>query len=506
MAYIFDNKDTVIEYLRQLEFTVGEEYNHYVVPHHSYTTRFDIFYNSENVGYVENEYLTDNSSNNWVIHIPTEKRAYLEAKQKGLYAAIFDLPNESDGDIDKKYYIEPKAFTRIITKRYDNSAIQVDANGPGAFVGLKFNNDFVNLEKTEVSLGSTQVNITIDLKKFAQALKYTFTEIAGALPRGVVTEPQGISVKNCHVYPSMIVATDGNSRPDWVSNEEITVGKAGSAANADMLGFKRPEEYVTYANISSDIASYFENSYEYGFRTLYDMNSGKYSVYTRAYKVHLLGDVSGEAEVTNFNDIDIYCKIANKGMDDEDTPPEKYEWRSTDSVKFSTRTFTINNMDIVEEDGNVIFNIPENGNYIFRVNQETVLSMVEGSGNDIAELFDSDPNYEYKDGDLVGIGVDGLVRPFSEGDVEYIGVVSLTPSTILGGTLEKGSKIPVAIAGRKSCWVKGTKVVPGRRIIADEEFGMFRVCDKLFDTEYNGIVIKVQEVTDTDSLCYILLK
>ena len=463
MAYIFDNKDTVIEYLRQLEFTVGEEYNHYVVPHHSYTTRFDIFYNSENVGYVENEYLTDNSSNNWVIHIPTEKRAYLEAKQKGLYAAIFDLPNESDGDIDKKYYIEPKAFTRIITKRYDNSAIQVDANGPGAFVGLKFNNDFVNLEKTEVSLGSTQVNITIDLKKFAQALKYTFTEIAGALPRGVVTEPQGISVKNCHVYPSMIVATDGNR-------------------------------------------SYFENSYEYGFRTLYDMNSGKYSVYTRAYKVHLLGDVSGEAEVTNFNDIDIYCKIANKGMDDEDTPPEKYEWRSTDSVKFSTRTFTINNMDIVEEDGNVIFNIPENGNYIFRVNQETVLSMVEGSGNDIAELFDSDPNYEYKDGDLVGIGVDGLVRPFSEGDVEYIGVVSLTPSTILGGTLEKGSKIPVAIAGRKSCWVKGTKVVPGRRIIADEDFGMFRVCDKLFDTEYNGIVIKVQEVTDTDSLCYILLK
>lgn len=29
MAYIFDNKDTLVEYLRQLEFTIGEEYNQY---------------------------------------------------------------------------------------------------------------------------------------------------------------------------------------------------------------------------------------------------------------------------------------------------------------------------------------------------------------------------------------------------------------------------------------------------------------------------------------------
>ena len=312
MAYIFDNKETVVEYLRQLEITVGEEYNHYIVPHHSYVRRFDIFYNSENIGYVENEELTPNAKSEWVIHIPSEKRAYLEAKQKGLYGAIYDLPNESYGDIDKKYYIEPRAFTRIIAKKSDNTPIQVDANGPGAYVGLKFNNSFVNLDKTEVALGSTQLNITIDPKKLANELKYSFAEISGSLPTGVVVEPEGISIQKCLEYPSIIVATEPGERPKWVKAEELTVGKAASAANADLFGFKKPEDYVTYQNINTDITSYFDNSYNYGFRTGYDMDTGNPYVYTRAYKVHLVGDISGDAEVSNFEDIDIECTIAEK--------------------------------------------------------------------------------------------------------------------------------------------------------------------------------------------------
>jgi hypothetical protein len=312
MAYIFDNKDTVVEYLRQLEITVGEEYNHYIVPHHSYVRRFDIFYNSENIGYVENEELTPNAKSEWVIHIPSEKRAYLEAKQKGLYGAIYDLPNESYGDIDKKYYIEPRAFTRIIAKKSDNTPIQVDANGPGAYVGLKFNNSFVNLDKTEVALGSTQLNITIDPKKLANELKYSFAEISGSLPTGVVVEPEGISIQKCLEYPSIIVATEPGERPKWVKAEELTVGKAASAANADLFGFKKPEDYVTYQNINTDITSYFDNSYEYGFRTGYDLEKEQSYVYTRAYRVHLVGDVSGDAEVHNFEDIDIETKLADQ--------------------------------------------------------------------------------------------------------------------------------------------------------------------------------------------------
>ena len=311
MAYIFQDKDTVLEYLRQMEFTVGEEYNHYIVPHHTYTTRFDIFYNSENVGYVENEYLTDASSNEWVIHIPSEKRAYLEAKQKGLYAAIFDEPNEQVGIINKRYYIEPIAFTKIIGKDYLNNPHQIDANGPGAYVGLKFTNEFFDIDDVEISQGTKQLNIGINLKKFANVLKYALAESSGTLPTGVVTDPEGISIRSCHEYPSTIIAEDGNSRPKWVKLENLTVGQAASAANANMLGFKRPEDFVTYDNINTDITSYFENSYDYGFRTGYDIDTGRPYVYTRAYNVHLVGDISGDAEVSNFGDIDIHCTIAD---------------------------------------------------------------------------------------------------------------------------------------------------------------------------------------------------
>ena len=298
--------------MTQLEFTIGEEYNHYIVPHHAYTTRFDIFYNSENVGYVENEELTPNANSEWVIHIPTDKRAFLESKNKGLVGAIFDLPTNQDGIIDKKYYIEPVAFTRIIGKDYNNTPHQIDAKGPGAYVGLKFDNEFFKVEDTEIAQGTKQLNISIDLKSFANVLRYTLAEVSGNLPSGVVTDPQGISIRTCDRFPSIIVAEDNNSRPSWKELKDITVGHAAEATNTEMFGYKRPEDFVTYKNINSDITSYFDNSYEYGFRTGYDLEKEQSYVYTRAYRVHLVGDVSGDAEVHNFEDIDIETKIADQ--------------------------------------------------------------------------------------------------------------------------------------------------------------------------------------------------
>ena len=298
--------------MTQLEFTIGDEYNHYIVPHHAYTTRFDIFYNSENVGYVENEELTPNANSEWVIHIPTDKRAYLESKNKGLVGAIFDLPTNQDGIIDKKYYIEPVAFTRIIGKDYNNTPHQIDAKGPGSYVGLKFDNEFWDVEDTEIAQGTKQLNIRIDLKRFANILKYSLAEISGAMPSGVVTDPQGISIRTCTRFPSIIVAEDNNSRPVWKDLKDITVGYAEKATNTDRLGMKTPEEFVTYENINTDITSYFDNSYEYGFRTGYDLEKNQSYVYTRAYRVHLVGDVSGDAEIHNFEDIDIECTLRDR--------------------------------------------------------------------------------------------------------------------------------------------------------------------------------------------------
>lgn len=489
MAYIFKKKEEVVEYLTQLEFTIGEDYNHYIVPHHSYTTRFDIFYNSENVGYVENEELTPNANSEWVIHIPTDKRAYLESKNKGLVGAIFDLPTNQDGTIDKKYYIEPVAFTRIIGKDYKNTSHQIDAKGPGSYVGLKFDNEFWNVEDTEVASGSKQLNISIDLKKFANVFKYSLAEVSGVMPSGVVTDPQGISVRTCDTYPSIIIAESSNTRPVWKDLKDITVGYAANATNADMFGFKKPEDFVTYTNINSDITSYFDNSYNYGFRTGYDVEKNESYVYTRAYRVHLVGDISGEAEVSNFNDIDIECTLADK---------------------YKKPGFKVEKLDVTEDEDKVIFNIPKDNIYDFRINNTSVVSFVEPEGNDIAELFDADPDCIYNDGDLVGICIDGLVRPLINNTelkpVEYVGVVSLNPAAILGGIIGKTSKIPVAICGRKYCWVKGSGNLVGRRVVVDYATGEFKLWDKLFNSEYNGIVLSEEEANKDRTLCYILLK
>ena len=132
------------------------------------------------------------------------------------------------------------------------------------------------------------------------------------------------------------------------------------------------------------------------------------------------------------------------------------------------------------------------------------------SNNDIAELFDADPDCIYNDGDLVGICIDGLVRPLINNTelkpVEYVGVVSLNPAAILGGIIGKTSKIPVAICGRKYCWVKGSGNLVGRRVVVDYTTGEFKLWDKLFDSEYNGIVLSEEETNKDRTLCYILLK
>ena len=132
------------------------------------------------------------------------------------------------------------------------------------------------------------------------------------------------------------------------------------------------------------------------------------------------------------------------------------------------------------------------------------------SNNDIAELFDADSDCIYNDGDLVGICIDGLVRPLiTETDikpVEYVGVVSLNPAAILGGVIGNSAKIPIAICGRKYCWVRGTGNLIGRKVVVDYERGIFKVWDKLFDSDYNGIILSVEEENNDKSLCYILLK
>ena len=132
------------------------------------------------------------------------------------------------------------------------------------------------------------------------------------------------------------------------------------------------------------------------------------------------------------------------------------------------------------------------------------------SNNDIAELFDADNECVYNDGDPVGICIDGLVRPFDNNTelkpVEYVGVVSLNPSFILGGITGQTSKVPVAISGIVRIWINGTGNLIGRKILFDTDKQIFRIFDRLFDSEYNGIIISVEETNNDKNLCSVLIK
>ena len=123
----------------------------------------------------------------------------------------------------------------------------------------KFTNEFFTVEDTEVVQGMKQLNIGIDIKKFANELRYSLAEIEDSMPYGTVTDPQGISLRTCDDFPSIIVVNDPNERPTWVKTEDVVVGKAASAANAELLGFKKPEDYVTYSNFDSDLSSFIES-------------------------------------------------------------------------------------------------------------------------------------------------------------------------------------------------------------------------------------------------------
>ena len=318
MAYIFKEKETVVEYLRQMEFTFGPDKSHYIVPYHMYTTRFAIFYKGEEVGFVENENFNENSSNLWVINIPTEKRAFLEAEQPGLYEAIFTEPTNSDGDIDKKYYIDPKAFNRVIVRDSKNNPHQLLANGPGAYFGIKFMNDFVKIDSSEVDKDTTQVNINIDSRSLANRIKYDLAESVGNYS---ATDVNSISTKNVVSYPSAIVVESNTVRPKWKPLDTIEVKRAEVATTAEMLvtnelnKFIKAEDLITYDNFTENFTKIIDNSSRYGlnFKTEFDASTDEENtyIYARDYKINLIGDVSGSATVKDFNNVDIMCKIAD---------------------------------------------------------------------------------------------------------------------------------------------------------------------------------------------------
>lgn len=496
MAYIFKKKEDVVEYLRQMEFTFGDEYSHYIVPRHMYTTRFDIFYKGTNCGFVENENFNEVSSNVWTINIPTEKRSFLEAEQPGLYEAIYTEPTNADGDIDKKYYIDPKAFTRIIVKDSNNNSHQILANGPGSYFGLKFSNDFVKVDDTEIAKGTTQVNINIDSKALANKLRFDLAELVGNYTS---TEPGAISVKNVAEYPSIVVATSMDERPRWVPLSDIEVKRAAVATKAESL--ETPElgkqitfdDLITKNNFTENFTRIIENSSPYGinFKTEFNAETGEENTYifARDYNVNLVGDISGTARFKDFENVDIDCTLAPTAI-------EKLANRTGKSITFGTEKFTINNLDITyDDDRNVVFNIPEDKTYKFNINDNLAFTINTGGGNDIAEEFESDPDLQYSDGDLVGICSDGLIRPMAYDPVSYIGVVTTNPAVICG-SIKSNNKVLVALTGKKTCYIKTSSAdlhkLIGRKVIASTEGdNAFTLYDNVFDRDkgFNGIII-----------------
>ena len=496
MAYVFKKKEDVVEYLRQMEFTFGPDKSHYIVPYHMYTTRFAIFYKGEEVGFVENENFNENSSNLWVINIPTEKRAFLEAEQPGIYEAIFTEPTNSDGDIDKKYYIDPKAFNRVIVRDSKNNPHQLLANGPGAYFGIKFMNDFVKIDSSEVDKDTTQVNINIDSKILANKIKYDLAESVGNYS---ATEVNGISTKNVVSYPSTIVVESNTTRPKWKPLDTIEVKRAEIATTAEALStnelnkFITADDLITNNNFIETFTKIIDASEAYGFnfRTEFDTGTGEEStyIYTRDYDINLVGDISGTATVKDFNNVDIDCTLAPTAI-------EKIANRVGKSITFGTDKFTINNMDITyDEDHNVVFNIPEDRVYKFNINDTTAFTINTGGGNDLAEEFESDPNLTYNDGDLVGICNDGVVRRLSYGSVvNYIGVVTTKPAVTCGG-VKANNKVLVALMGKKDCYVKTNNRdiagLIGKKVLAVKGDNAFVLWDDTFDIgkKCDGIII-----------------
>ena len=310
MAYIFNTKQEVVEYLSQMEFTFGDDYSHYIVPKHMYTTRFNIFYKGTNCGFVENENFNDVSSDLWVINIPTEKRAFLEAEQPGIYEAIFTEPTNADGDIDKKYYIDPKAFNRVIIKDSKNTPYKLSASGPGSYFGLKFANDFVKIDDTEIDKDTTQVTINIDSKALASKLRYDLAELSGNFS---VTDPGAITVKNVPAYPAIIVARSKDKRPNWESLDEIEVKRAEVATRAESLDNVTLDKFITNDNFTTAFAEIIENSSKQGFYFAYDLeHDNRPYIGANDYIINLVGDVSGSARAQDFNNIDIECRLRDR--------------------------------------------------------------------------------------------------------------------------------------------------------------------------------------------------
>lgn len=497
MAYIFQNKEDAVTFLTSLEFSCGSDYHAYTYLSDKYTTRFNIFYKGELSGFVENENFSPNSSNVWVIHIPLENRTKLEASNPGIVEAIFDEGTNVPGTIDKNYYIDPVAFSSVSITDYKNSHHIVTAQGPGSTLDLKLEDSFINVTKLTKSTNNFQLKLDIDTAKLARQLRYDFSDIIEAVATTRIS-PRDIAYSSISEFPSVIFAKDAVTEAKWESLANIETGFARKAYNSDALGEYKATYYLRKDELGKEISDIFsKNSSSYGFRSLYNEEDKSVSIYAKPVTIDLVGDVSGSGTLTNFNNVQIRCRIAKDGETSGES--NNIGWVAKESIqnsapliKFTGQDIYLNDLHLKnDEEDNVCFDIPLNKSYKFNIGGRIALEIPTSGGNDLAEMFDSDPDCVYEDGDPLGICEDQLVRPLSHVKaIEYIGICSKNPAILLGNSSKEENKVGVALSGRKRIKVKTFTPVSnliGRKVIATPKgFGLY---SKNFDHECHGVIV-----------------
>lgn len=507
MAYIYKNRSEVVEFLTSLEFSCGEDYYNYVYKSKQKTTRFNIFYNGSLSGFVENENLSENSSNVWVIHIPMENRSALEAASPGIVEAIFDEGTNIDGTIDKNYYVDPVGFSRIDFKDSNEKSYVVTAQGPGSTLNAKFESKYITIDRVPMGNNMYQIAIDINSKLLAEQLRYDFADIVTGIAKERVS-PESMSTETSPDFPSIVFAPSATDSPKWEPVINVEVGSSRNANNADALGGIDAADYQLKNNLNSDFAHIInDNSYSYGFRALYNSETKEASLYTKTYKINLMGDVSGTGYASNFDNIDIQCRLATRGDTSGDS--EVIGWTTTGSIDFKSPigNFNFDNLyfknlhKFEDDDGNVVIDIPLGKSYKFKIGGQDAFTIPVAGGNDIVEMFEPAEDFEFEDGDLMGLDKSGKIIPLAKDGI-FIGVASKNPAIILGGT--KG--IPIAICGKKVVKIKIPRLdIIGQKIIADDVNG-FRLCS-LFDADRDAIVIgNVRKIDDDTVEALVLLK
>lgn len=302
--YRFKSYEMAKDYLEGLSVDVGKKFMASLPNAISSSHRAFLFFNGDNVGYIEtpNDILPDEW---WVVNISEANKRKLP---DGLVSEIYADIDPILGWEDRHFYVEKNGIGRIRYGKKLENALIVDS--PKTTFDIQVDEDSgIKLMNT----GYNKTLLTIDYRSLAQNLRYVFNDIMEYIATGKVYIQDLVTSANID-DDSIIFYNNTTKKTEWVPFNSINLDTDSIMEDVENRLKELKDEFQIIVNQQFQLnidETFVDNNVEKGINVTYDKKEHKLNFDVKDFNISLTGDVVGTVTVENLNDVVINTKVVD---------------------------------------------------------------------------------------------------------------------------------------------------------------------------------------------------